>query len=94
MEDARMETGVTAGNGNAASIAVYPNPVSNLLTIQLGVLNTGAVLQVYNASGVLVKTERLITSTTLLSVNTLSAGVYYISIKNGKNAVMRKIVKL
>jgi fibronectin type 3 domain-containing protein len=92
-EDYRMETSVTAGNGNAASIAVYPNPVSNLLTIQVGALNTGAVLQVYNASGVLVKTARLTTSTSLLSVSTLPAGVYYIKIKNGENAAIRKIVK-
>jgi autotransporter-associated beta strand protein len=93
-EGARIENVATAGNGNAASIAVYPNPVNEILTIKLGALNTGAVMQLYNASGVLVKTERLMTTTSLLSVSTLSAGVYYIRIKNGATASMHKIVKL
>jgi hypothetical protein len=91
---ARLATDATAINGNASLISVYPNPVNEMLTIKLGALNTGAVVQLYNASGVLVKTERLITSTTLLSVRTLPAGVYYIRIKNGETASMHKIVRL
>ncbi|WP_158085257.1 LamG-like jellyroll fold domain-containing protein [Niastella vici] len=91
---ARQANTTTAGNGNAAAITVFPNPVNEMLTIQLGALNTGAVMQLYNGSGVLVKTERLVTSTTLLSVKTLPAGIYYIRIKNGETVSMHKIVKL
>lgn len=93
-EGARMKNDATADNGSAASIAVYPNPVTEMLTIRLGTLNTGAVMQLYNANGVLVKTERLITGTTLLPVRALPAGMYYVRIKNGANVVMYRIVKL
>ena len=85
---------MNAANGNASVITVYPNPVSDMLTIQLGALNTGAVMELYNASGVLVQTERLIKSTTALSVKILPAGLYYVRIKNGETTVTHKIVKL
>jgi hypothetical protein len=65
-----------------------------MLTIQSGSLNTGGVVELYNASGVLVKTDRLIKSTTQLSVKTLPAGIYYVRIKNGETTVTHKIVKL
>jgi len=90
----RMRNAVGTINSDASVINVYPNPVNETLTIQLGTLNTGAVMQLYNASGVLVKTERLITSTTALSVKALPAGVYYVRIKNGETTITHKIVKL
>jgi hypothetical protein len=93
-EAARKATAGTAIDGNASPIIVYPNPVSDMLTIQLGKLNTGAVMQLYNAGGVLVETERLVNSTTALSIKTLPAGMYYVTIKNGEMTVTRKIVKL
>jgi autotransporter-associated beta strand protein len=83
-----------ATNGNASVITVYPNPVSDMLTIQLGTLNTGAIMELYNAGGVLVKTDRLVNSTTTLSVKILPAGLYYVRIKNGETTVTHKIVKL
>jgi hypothetical protein len=91
---AREAIVATGTNGTTSLIAVYPNPVSEKLTIQLGTLGTGAVLQLYNASGVLVKTERLIDSTTALSVKALPAGMYYVRIKNGETTVIHKMVKL
>ncbi|WP_166437305.1 LamG-like jellyroll fold domain-containing protein [Niastella caeni] len=90
---ARQSTSATGTNGNASIIFVYPNPVSETLTIQIGA-NTGAVMQLYNSSGVLVATERLVNSTTALSVKTLPAGVYYLRIQNGATVNMHKIVKL
>jgi hypothetical protein len=65
-----------------------------MLTIQLGTLNTGAIMELYNAGGVLVKTDRLVNSTTTLSVKILPAGLYYVRIKNGETTVTHKIVKL
>jgi hypothetical protein len=91
---AREATGATGANGNASRITVYPNPVSEMLTIQLGTLRTGAVLQLYNTTGVLIKTERLVNSTTALSVKALPAGVYYVRIKNGETTITQKIVRL
>jgi len=93
-QGARQANTTAAGNDNATIINVYPNPVNETLTIRLGPLNTGAVMQLYNANGVLVKTERLVNSTTTLSVRSLAAGMYYISIKNGSATFMHKIVKL
>jgi autotransporter-associated beta strand protein len=91
---ARLVTDATAINGTTSHIAVYPNPVSEKLTIQLGALGTGAILQLYNANGVLVETTRLVNSTTALSVQALPAGVYYVRIKNGATTITHKIVKL
>jgi autotransporter-associated beta strand protein len=93
-EGARQATAATEITANASLITVYPNPVSEKLTIQLGTLGTGAVMQLYNANGVLVKTERLVNSTTAFSVNALPAGVYYVRIKNGETTITHKIVRL
>jgi hypothetical protein len=84
----------TTITGDVSRISVFPNPVSENLTIQLGALNTGAVMQLYSASGVLIQAQRLVNSTTTLSVKALPAGVYYVSIKNGETAIMHKMVKL
>jgi hypothetical protein len=91
---ARLAVTTTENNGNPSLITVYPNPVNEKLTIQLGAVNTGAVLELYNASGVLVTTERLVNSTTLLSVKTLPSGMYYVRIKNGEMTITQKVVKL
>jgi hypothetical protein len=80
--------------GNTSAITVYPNPVNEKVIIRLGTLNTGALMQLYNANGILVKTVRLVNNTTTLSVQTLPAGVYYLSVKNGETAIIHKMVKL
>ena len=81
-------------NGDASFITVYPNPVHEKLTIQLGTLNPGAVMQLYNSNGVLVETDRLVNSTKEISVKTLPAGMYYLIIKKGETTITRKIIKL
>jgi hypothetical protein len=78
--------------GDAAVIRVYPNPVMETLNIQIGA-NTGAVMQLYNSSGLLVTTEKLTNSTTAVSVKTLPAGIYYIRIKSEAATITHKIIK-
>lgn len=89
----RFSNSGTVIDGNTAMIKVYPNPVMETLNIQTGT-NTGAVMQLYNSSGLLVATERLTNSTTTLSVKTLPAGIYYVRIKSGAAAITHKIIKL
>jgi len=90
----RVDNAITQTNGDSSIITVYPNPVREKITIRVGALNTGAVVQIYNAIGILVETERLTNNTTEISAKTLPAGVYYVRIKNGSITTMHKIIKL
>jgi hypothetical protein len=51
-------------------------------------------MQLYNSSGVLVRTDRLTNTTMELSVKTLPAGVYYLIIRNGETMTIRKVIRL
>ena len=79
---------------DASSVTVYPNPVSETLTIRLGMQYPGGLMQLYNSSGVLVRTDRLTNTTMELSVKTLPAGVYYLIIRNGETMTIRKVIRL
>ena len=80
--------------GDSSLITVYPNPVSESFTIQLGTLTPGAIMQLFDPSGVLIKMDRLVNPTQMVSAQALAAGVYYLVIKNGESVFTTKIIKL
>ncbi|HWB90626.1 MAG TPA: LamG-like jellyroll fold domain-containing protein [Puia sp.] len=88
----------SGGNGKAlgdpSSITVYPNPVGESFTIQLGSIDPRAIMQLYTPTGILVRMDRLVNSTTRISVRSLAAGLYYLTIKNGQTIITQKIIKL
>ena len=68
------------------SIQIFPNPASNILTIE-----SDQVIQqvrLYDMSG----KELLQTKTTTLSVNHLTAGLYYLGIKINGHQLYKKVV--
>jgi hypothetical protein len=83
-----------AGEESAAyQVRVYPNPVWEQLNINISKLQTGAMLQVYNASGALVLSQRLTSSTCSISAKGLRAGIYYVVVSNGDQVTTHKIIK-
>ena len=83
--------GVGTGDNIVQPVNLYPNPTRGLVHI----LNAyGAQINVYNASGTLVKTVEQFNSNTL-DLSNLNQGVYFLSVeKPGKQVIRKKIVIL
>jgi fibronectin type 3 domain-containing protein/regulation of enolase protein 1 (concanavalin A-like superfamily) len=79
---------------NGYSVVVYPNPVSEVVTIKLSKLEAGATLQLYHANGAMVLSQRLTNATQAISLKGLAAGMYYVQVRNGNQQISQKIIKL
>jgi hypothetical protein len=90
---------ITADNNQPSTtgahfpVLMYPNPVRNDLNIRLHQISKGALVKLYNSTGVLVGSMVMKTSTQTLPMNHLPAGIYHVVINNGSEIINRKIFK-
>ena len=66
------------------SMVVYPNPVQQLLNINLSGIDGISEIAIFNTSGVQVIRQRANTGRSAVDVSALPAGVYMIKALNGK----------
>lgn len=83
----------TVGEEGSLALTLYPNPVRDILTINIGRLEQQASVQVFNDVGTRVIAKTLTTATSQLSFKGLAAGIYYVQIRNGTQLKVEKIVK-
>ena len=87
-----IPTGV-ATMSNVATVSIYPNPTTNLLTI-----NTGGkaydVVDITNTMGQLILSKHLSAAISYVNVQALPAGIYYIMFKGDAGVEMKKFEKL
>ena len=78
----------------AEEVSLYPNPVSNLLTIDLSELSSGQVdVYMYNAAGTPVFTKRAYDRKTLkLSVADYTSGMYIVQVYDGQQVIRKKVM--
>jgi hypothetical protein len=88
-------TGEVIDNLNAASnkIVLYPNPATDHLNIQVGTLASDAMVQIYSLNGELLLARRLTAGTQTISLQSLSAGIYQVEVRNGKTVTTKQIIK-
>jgi len=75
-----------------SSIKFYPNPTSGSLTIDMGNSSTPYEINIYSALGVKVISVTASNSRQNLDLPSLSKGIYFMSINNGKNQITRKLI--
>ncbi|MFT4061319.1 MAG: T9SS type A sorting domain-containing protein [Edaphocola sp.] len=82
---------ITAKTG----IALYPNPVTNLLRITHGTSTVGAKITVWDIKGqaVLYKTGNANSTETWIDVSALPAGTYFLKLDNGTQIQALKFIK-
>jgi hypothetical protein len=94
--------GLTARSSQAAGprteealpqVKVYPNPFTNDLNLQAGVVSKGASVKVYNAAGVLVWASAVTGTNQVLPLKHLPAGVYQLVVWTGKETAAIKVLK-
>jgi hypothetical protein len=88
-----LKEDIAAEEINATNMVMYPNPVKDVLNIKLGSLETGATVQVYNATGALLINQRLSNTTQAISVKGLASGVYYVQVNNRGKITTEKVLK-
>ncbi|MGX5854250.1 polysaccharide lyase family 8 super-sandwich domain-containing protein [Dyadobacter jiangsuensis] len=77
----------------ASHIAVYPNPAPETFYVTMPKLEANAAITLYNARGEVVRTARFVSAKQEVSLKGLAAGVYLVNIRNGKQIIVRKIIK-
>jgi hypothetical protein len=80
-------------DADGAKLAIYPNPVTDLLNIVVGKVEPGAMISVYNVKGRLIYAERLTNLTQSISFADVAAGVYMVQVRNGSSWTVKKIIK-
>jgi hypothetical protein len=81
------------GDVPKALIKMYPNPVADVLIIQIGKVADNAVVQVFNTNGTIVHTQRLTNVVNTVEVSNWVQGVYFVKIKNGDTVTTEKVIK-
>ena len=83
---------IIGGEANGA-VTVYPIPVVSTLNIKVNGVYNGAKLELYNALGMKIKSQRLTNTLQEMSFEGLPSGIYILHIINGDNIIMKKVIK-
>jgi hypothetical protein len=79
---------------NKNGFAVYPNPVSEVLTVEFRNTNAeDAVVRLYNLVGEVVLMKKVSAEKTTLELSGLSAGVYYAEVQIAGSVYRTKVIK-
>jgi len=81
-------------NGTLSGINIYPNPTSNNLTIELGVLSTEVNLTLTSVEGKIVYQENNITTNKVsVDMSNNSQGIYFLRVEANNKYKVYKVVK-
>lgn len=86
---------VVTNNTTSPSVTTYPNPFSNQVTIfaQNADDVVGKVLKLYSTTGKLITTQVIESQKTVLYLNNLASGIYFLKIEGGNNSMVYKLVR-
>lgn len=76
-----------------SNISVYPNPASSLIHVELNALNNeNTSIQITNSLGQIMFLQKTEASETIINISNLSAGVYFVTVFEGKQTTTKKII--
>lgn len=79
-------------NNKPVTMALYPNPASNNLTIEIANTNDNTALDIYNTLGQKVISLKNVSELNTVNVASLTSGVYFVTVSNGKQKATQKLV--
>jgi hypothetical protein len=76
-------------------LSAYPNPTTNNLTLNLGKTELSTLnFQLYDVSGILIESRKIISSTETIGMANLPSTTYFLKVSNNNNEVKTfKIIK-
>jgi hypothetical protein len=87
----QQTTGITENIGDNSLFKIYPNPASNLITLNINEYEN-AVLNIYKITGDLVSSGKVTETNPHIYIGNLSAGIYMVEIKTQKSSEKQKLV--
>jgi uncharacterized repeat protein (TIGR01451 family) len=86
-------SGMNEIDANNMVLTIYPNPVSDLLTLEITSLTGSCLLSVLNLSGQELMQQQINEKTTQIDLSKLPDGVYFVKLISGNTVEVRKIIK-
>ncbi len=74
-------------------ISIFPNPATDLLTIQLDNQTQSYSLEIQNTIGQMVYSKKLINPIEQVDLSAQPAGVYFLKLQSADNTIVKKIMK-
>jgi hypothetical protein len=79
---------------NSTSVSVYPNPAENSINVLMDAsLVNNASIELYDAIGKLIMTEKVLNTNTAIFINHLSKGIYTVRVVSNGNQTAKRIIK-
>ena len=85
------QANVGISNIKSPSFRVFPNPLTNYLTIELSNIQSNTQVQIFNAFGTLTKELKISSAKQEINIEDLTSGVYFIRIKQLKDLSLKFI---
>lgn len=74
-------------------LTIYPNPANDFINVDLENVNDNITIQIVNALGEVVMTEKMETQQTSLNIHDLVNGVYFVKVESGEGKYIKKFIK-
>ena len=75
-----------------ANLSLYPNPVSNQLTIELKRYKQQVIeMEIFDLNGRMIRQDQLLQKSTTINMEDLQTGMYFVKLQYGKTAEIHKI---
>lgn len=78
--------------GKQLQVKVYPNPAHDNVTVYVEKAAPGATVELFNISGLLVRSAKLVSHPQSVSVKGLPAGVYLVVVRSGIQVITERII--
>ena len=90
LEDLPFGDTVNISSNSVDNVAIFPNPAQDYMTIKT---NQNYKITIYDITGKAIFTKQMKSDFETINIANLKTGVYIINLKNGKNSIIRKLVK-
>lgn len=80
-------------NSFETKVTVFPNPSTEIVTVDFGSYINGVEIKVTDISGKLINSKTVSGNSTELNISTYAKGIYIVAVKTGNKIVSKKIIK-
>ena len=87
------QTSIAQPAVGTSGIRVYPNPVTDQVTIDTSSSMQSACLSLYNAIGQVLIRQQLVPGITQINLSHYGRGIYYVKVLSGQTTHLVKMIK-